>query len=98
MQFKLVHLDVVGASDDTEYTFTIPDGAKNLLIRPSSSAVAWRWSHKTGVVAVPGGMNMSAGESLSDQGVAHLKQTFYWGHTAGVSVTLQVSFLVPVGR
>lgn len=50
---------------DTEYSVTFGHGDREILCRLLDTAVAWRWSWSSGVVAGGGGVPMKAGEALT---------------------------------
>lgn len=59
---------VTMTSADTEYSVTFEHGDREILCRLSDTAVAWRWSWTSGVVAAGGGTPMKAGEAFALSG------------------------------
>lgn len=86
------------AADDTEYSWSLPEGVMNIEFKLADAAVAFRWSSIQGVVAAGGGHPMSAGTGLADEGVCHRKQTLYFAHTGGALQTLKIAFNYPSVR
>ena len=78
------------ASDDTEYTITIPVGARAGEVSANINA-AWRISETSGVVAGGGGHPVKAGTSFAFDGPM-AAATWYVAHTQGSSFDLHLIY------
>ena len=98
-RYRIATAEVEMASADTEYEWTIPEGARDIEVKLADSSVAWRWSDASGAVAsASGGHPVPAGGSMADSGVEHTKQTLYFAHSDASSQTLKVAYNVPMVR
>jgi len=89
--------EVVMASDDTQYSWTIPSGASEVLFIMKDTATGlatqpWRVSTTAGQVATPGGGTpvVAGGQWVYDAGT--YRGTVYFAHTAGASQTMRVEY------
>ena len=95
-RYRIATAEITMATADTEYSWVVPERARDIEIKMSDTSVAWRWSDRTGVVSTPtGGHPVPAGGAFGDEGVEHGRQTLYFGHSDGSTQTLKIAFNVP---
>lgn len=86
---------VTMASDDTQYSTDIPEGASDILVYLSNTAAAFRIAFEDGEVASGTSAPIAAGSVFSIKGPVNAF-TLYLAHTAGSSQTAVVLYEEPV--
>lgn len=97
MRYRLIDGEVALPLANTEYSWTIPEGARDWELKLDNPAATWRWSTVQGRVAGGDGHPMAVGSSLNSTSVSHAKQVIYFASSqAGVNAHFASS--VPVVR
>lgn len=81
------------ASDDTEYSIDIPEGATNIWFSLNSDS-AWRFALEADEVASGSSFAVAATKQLNVQGPT-VAFTLYAAHTLGSAQVLTVTYEVP---
>lgn len=85
---------VTMTSANTEYSFSVPVGCRNLTLSLANTAIAWRYAWTTGIVAT-GGHNVAAGYSAREfETDANLAAATLYFSSSTATQTMVISYMV----